>query len=227
LTSSGGPRRERSHRTILGPTMQISMKPRMQVVKNTLLAFATPIQQVRFDDLADFNAEVARRVLAMRENTTGEHYSNLGGWHSDSNFLRDLGEPYASQLAGMFMQGVAAALDALVEIGEVPAMQPLIESWANVNERGDSNSLHIHPGNPWSGVYYVATEQNARGEIYFVDPRVASLMSIHPLNPFNATNPIVIAPEAGTLLVFPSFLYHGVHPYQGATPRISVAFNLM
>jgi uncharacterized protein (TIGR02466 family) len=207
--------------------MPFSMKPRIHSVQNTLLAFPTPIQQMRFENMAEFNAEVTRRVLAMRETTAGERHSNLGGWQSDSSFLSNLGEPYASQLAGMFLQGVAAALGALVEIGEMPATQPMVESWANVNERNDSNVPHIHPGNPWSGVYYVATEPNACGEIYFVDPRVASLMSIHPTNPFNITNPLVIAPEAGTMLVFPSFLYHGVHPYQGDSPRISVAFNLM
>ncbi len=208
-------------------TMQIAMKPRLRIVKNTLLAFATPIQKMRFENTGSFNHEVATRVLEMRDTKPSKHYSNVGGWHSDSNFLRELGEPYGSQLAGMFMQGVSAALDSLVEISEVPAIQPLIESWANVNERGDSNGLHIHPGNPWSGVYYVATEQNARGEIYFIDPRVASLMSIHPLNPFNATNPITIEPEVGMMVVFPSFLYHGVHAYMGSTPRISIAFNLM
>ena len=45
--------------------------------------------------------------------------------------------------------------------------------------------------------------------------------------PFNAMNPVTLRPEAGVLFVFPSFLYHGVHPYQGNSPRISIAFNLM
>jgi uncharacterized protein (TIGR02466 family) len=206
--------------------MRISMKPRYQSVRDTLLAFSTPISQTRFNQ-HEFNAELASRILAMRRESAGERYSNVGGWHSQTNFLKAVGEPYGSTLADMFMQGVAAALDALVEIGEVPPIHPLIECWANVNDRGDSNALHIHPGNPWSGVYYVATESDARGEIYFMDPRVASLMSIHPLNPFNVTNPITITPETGMMLVFPSFLYHGVHPYEGDSPRISVAFNLM
>ena len=35
-----------------------------------------------------------------------------------------------------------------------------------------------------------------------------------------------IAPTPGLLLVFPSFVYHGVHPYRGSKPRISIAFNL-
>ena len=36
---------------------------------------------------------------------------------------------------------------------------------------------------------------------------------------------IVIAPEPGLLVIFPGYLTHFVHPYAGATPRISIAFN--
>ncbi len=206
--------------------MQIAMKPRMTVVKNTLMAFSTPIQQMQFENTGEFNAEIARRVLAMRERLPSERYSNMGGWHSDSHFLQNLGEPYANQLVNMFMQGVHATLDALVDMGPVE-LETVVEAWANVNLRGDSNVLHIHPGSPWSGVYYVATEPNARGDIYFMDPRPAALMSLHPLNPFNVMSPVVLPPVEGTMLVFPSFMYHGVRPYQGDAPRISIAFNLM
>jgi hypothetical protein len=27
--------------------------------------------------------------------------------------------------------------------------------WANINQRGDFNQMHTHPGATWSGVYYV------------------------------------------------------------------------
>ena len=33
-------------------------------------------------------------------------------------------------------------------------------------------------------------------------------------------------PEAGLLVIFPSWLYHWVHPYVGPTPRIAVSFNV-
>ena len=34
-----------------------------------------------------------------------------------------------------------------------------------------------------------------------------------------------VTPEAGTMLLFPSWLVHRVTPYRGTRPRISVAFN--
>ena len=32
-------------------------------------------------------------------------------------------------------------------------------------------------------------------------------------------------PQAGLLVVFPSWLYHWVHPYTGQRPRVAVSFN--
>jgi uncharacterized protein (TIGR02466 family) len=34
-----------------------------------------------------------------------------------------------------------------------------------------------------------------------------------------------ITPEAGTMILFPSWLVHAVMPYRGTRPRISIAFN--
>ncbi len=51
-------------------------------------------------------------------------------------------------------------------------------------------------------------------------------MSTHPLNPFGTTNLLRLAPTPGMMVVFPSFLYHGVLSYHGDAPRISIAFNL-
>ena len=32
-------------------------------------------------------------------------------------------------------------------------LETVVEAWANVNLRGDSNVLHIHPGNPLEAAY--------------------------------------------------------------------------
>ena len=37
--------------------------------------------------------------------------------------------------------------------------------------------------------------------------------------------PFRVQPQAGLLVVFPSWLYHWVHPYAGERPRIAVSFN--
>ena len=44
-----------------------------------------------------------------------------------------------------------------------------------------------------------------------------------PGDPYGA--PFRVRPQAGLLVLFPSWLYHWVHPYAGRTPRIAVSFN--
>ena len=202
------------------------MKPRLINVKGTVMAFATPIQLMRYENHGEFNSELTARILAERARSQGRQLSNVGGWQSDGQILRVLGEP-GGKLGQMFFENVMAAVESQVEILQPVNKQFGIDAWANVNERGNGNAPHIHPGSPWSGVYYVATEMNVGGQIVFTDPRTEALMSEHPLNPFNATNAITIAPQPGMMIVFPSFIYHSVLEYQGNSPRISIAFNLM
>ncbi len=42
----------------------------------------------------------------------------------------------------------------------------------------------------------------------------------------DAGTSISYTPTAGQCLLFPGWLFHAVNTYYGATPRISVAFNL-
>lgn len=125
---------------------KVTAKAKLNVVKNTLLAFATPIHQVVYPNVAEFNAELASRILALRTQSPGEVRSNVGGWHSDNKLLQNLGEPYGTRLARMFVECVHAAMGALVDIVEPLPSKVSLDAWANVNERGDRNVAHIHGG---------------------------------------------------------------------------------
>ncbi len=61
------------------------------------------------------------------------------------------------------------------------------------------------------------------GLLEFLDPRPLVEMVLAPGHPFG--RPLRIQPEAGLMVVFPSWLYHLVHPYTGDGARISIAFN--
>ena len=47
---------------------------------------------------------------------------------------------------------------------------------------------------------------------------------IAPGDPYG--EPTRVRPESGLLVIFPSWLYHWVHPYAGESPRIAVSFNV-
>ena len=101
--------------------------------------------------------------------------------------------------------------------------------WANVNRRGQYNRVHFHPGSTWSGTYYVdagdspsATNPLA-GSLELLNPNQAPPMSfLSGLVP----QVRIVQPQSGMMIVFPSFLPHAVHPYEGDRPRISIAFNV-
>ena len=99
--------------------------------------------------------------------------------------------------------------------------------WVNVMNRGAIHAAHIHPHSVISGTYYVTVPDKA-GAIRFEDPRLAMLMAAPPkkTNAKPANRPFVtIAPRPGMLLLWESWLRHGVEPNRAKAPRISISFN--
>ena len=109
-------------------------------------------------------------------------------------------------------------------------------AWANVNRKGHGNEFHTHPGAYWSGTYYVddggiADDPELGGAFEMQDPRGVAPAMYAPLLGFavpggqSAGASELIQPKSGQFILFPSWLQHGVRPYQGERMRISVAFN--
>jgi uncharacterized protein (TIGR02466 family) len=99
--------------------------------------------------------------------------------------------------------------------------------WINVMEKGAIHAPHIHPHSVISGTYYVTVPPKS-GAIRFEDPRLAMLMAAPPkkknARPENRSF-VDVEPKAGALLLWESWLRHGVEPNRARTPRISVSFN--
>jgi uncharacterized protein (TIGR02466 family) len=99
--------------------------------------------------------------------------------------------------------------------------------WINVMGKGAVHAAHIHPHSVISGTYYVTVPDKA-GAIRFEDPRLAMLMAAPPkkAKAKPANRPFVtIAPRPGMLLLWESWLRHGVEPNHAKAPRISISFN--
>jgi uncharacterized protein (TIGR02466 family) len=110
-----------------------------------------------------------------------------------------------------------------------------LQGWANVNRLGDYHDPHNHPHAYLSGTYYVrvprsrATPRNRAdvrpGCITFYDPRVANMTVLRD-DPQSEPE-LTVAPAAGMILLWPSFVMHFVHPNLSDEARISISFNLM
>lgn len=99
--------------------------------------------------------------------------------------------------------------------------------WINVMNQGAIHAAHIHPHCAISGTYYVRVPPKA-GAIRFEDPRLGLMMAAPPRKKSaRAENQtfVDIAPKAGQLLLWESWLRHGVEANQTRTPRISISFN--
>ena len=103
----------------------------------------------------------------------------------------------------------------------------MTDCWINVMPRQVVHSLHLHPLSTISGTYYVRTPRGTPG-IKFEDPRLDRFMAAPPrrsdCRPEN--RPWVTVPaDAGTVVLFESWLRHEVPPNPVAAERVSISFN--
>lgn len=198
---------------------------------NIFYAFSTPILMRTWPDSAQLNASLQELVLAKERDSKGVTKSNLGGWQSEQGLFH-WQHPAIAELQ-------RRVREATIEItGKTcrEALQGLSEDlhvngWANVSRDRSYNRIHAHSECTWSGVYYVSVgepDPNVldNGSIEFLDLQ----MAVHgghaqlPGRPFGGQ--LRVPPEPGLMVMFPSWLPHWVHPFQGSGVRISIAFNV-
>lgn len=189
-------------------------------------AFATPIARFRVADCAEANESLRRIVMDRAATMPAAGRTNFGGWNSPGNLLEWPDEPI--RVLGGWMEDALRRVTGILADAESFDCTMIIFAWANVLYTGAYNIRHNHPNNVLSGVYYVDAgdsdpADDLSGMFEFIDPRQFVEMVATPGAPFGRSFPVT--PEAGTILVFPSWLYHHVHPYRGTRPRISIAFN--
>lgn len=99
--------------------------------------------------------------------------------------------------------------------------------WVNVLNGGGGHSGHLHPHSVISGTVYVALPAGSRG-LRLEDPRLPMMMAAPPRRPDVAEalrSFVEVVPEAGTVLLWESWLRHEVPAGSGKGKRISVSFN--
>jgi uncharacterized protein (TIGR02466 family) len=196
-------------------------------------AFGTPISLRMVASAERINTGLERAILKRRSDNQGNRISNVGGWQSLPDFL-DWPEPEVKLLmeeVDRSIQLISGLPSMLATRGAQSGKRVAYKAygWANVNEHGNYNVLHMHPGNQWSVVYYVAAgklepQPPMNGRLELRDPRPAAEFARMP--GFTCGQPMMIQPQTGLLVVFPAWIEHGVHPYYGEGPRISIAINV-
>jgi uncharacterized protein (TIGR02466 family) len=101
----------------------------------------------------------------------------------------------------------------------------MTDCWVNIMPRGVVHGLHLHPLSTISGTYYVQTPRGSPG-IKFEDPRLDRFMAAPPRKADAVNRPWAVLPaEAGSLVLFESWLRHEVAANPLSAERISISFN--
>ena len=189
-------------------------------------AFPTLIGRLRVPDPEMMNQELQAIILAEEAEYSSLGRSNIGGWHSRPDFLNKP-DPAVASFRAWLRWALRQMIDATAGANAFQGTLSL-SAWATVCRAGTYHAPHSHPDSAWSGVYYVDpgsynSDQPLSGVLEFLDPRAGVEAVTAPGDP--SGEPFRVRPEPGLLVVFPSWLYHWVHPYTGQRPRIAISSN--
>lgn len=100
----------------------------------------------------------------------------------------------------------------------------MTDCWVNIMPRQVVHGLHLHPLSTISGTYYVQTPKGCPG-IKLEDPRLDRFMAAPPRKARAARPWVVLPAQAGSFVLFESWLRHEVAPNPQRHERISISFN--
>lgn len=203
--------------------------------------WSVPVSQTRLPE-HDLVAGLRTLVFSLASRSAGVRKSNRGGWHSgpgqllaaavagaDTASLKDV----LLRSAAAHLRHVLSSSPAITARSRGELAVSLMGVWANVNGAGDGNVAHRHPG-LLSGVLYVDPGCTEGAILCLAEPRVGGLPHIRhsgssACSSFESGS-VAALPltelQAGELVIFPSWLQHHVPPHRGASPRISISFNI-
>lgn len=178
--------------------------------------------------LAEFNAALAEHVEnhPSVEFAPADH-ATQDGYHTGELMLEPMGP-----IRGL-EEVIRGAVDRYCRDHPVDPAHPFLHRapgsfglniWAIILQQAGHQIPHIHPGAWLSGVYYpklppVIGDNTQAGWIEFGRPSDSYTGDVDP-------DVIMIRPEEGLMLLFPSYLYHRTIPFSGDGTRISIAFDI-
>jgi uncharacterized protein (TIGR02466 family) len=182
------------------------------------------------NDVDDVNQKVTKRLIAESVTIPSVRRSNMGGWHSPN-----LGGRQEACFRDLFQQIRARVRETLETISQelkqpLPNMRIGMHAWAMVMRHGDYTIPHDHADAHWATVYY--PDAGNADEQAHPESGLLALQDVRqggrPMPGLDLSGTFfVVRPRTGRLVVFPGFLLHYVHAYQGQRPRVSISCNLI
>tara|TARA_B100000945_G_scaffold295100_1_gene272323 strand:+ start:1736 stop:2350 length:615 start_codon:yes stop_codon:yes gene_type:complete len=187
---------------------------------NMVSLFSTPVYEevIVDDDFTKIQKEIQSgletTVFNKPDSVLGHYICNSrfdGDWMSDKKclkFISRLNDAILKYCDGIGMDSTKIDYDR--------------KSWINLFEKQNYAHIHEHGGNDISGVYYCKTT-GADGNLFFETP-ISQTSSIPAWT--NLSKRIAVIPCVGKLVLFPSWLRHGVNQNFTNDKRVSISWNI-
>jgi len=199
-----------------------------------------PIDVQRFTEADNINPVLTRALTAIRAIEPERGSTNF--YASADDLISRIRLPEFELL----LKFIAGAVQNLAKQSNAQAWPPgkllmdlqFVGCWFQVQNGQAFHDVHTHGNCSWSGVYYVQidpSEQRCQHSILgelngvtrFYGPytqfQAGAYMDMG--NAYLQNSSIDIRPEAGMLVVFPSYLSHKAMAYEGEKDRIIISFN--
>ena len=178
--------------------------------------FPTKILTSRDNNFSDYRDNMILWMEDYYIKNTSTKKSNIGGYQSPDNFYLEesfkffydrIVEQITSMTANYFDGSIVTGID-------------VSNMWFNFNEKNCYNVVHSHPRSSISGVLWVKTIEE-HPPLFFYDPNFNDKCGLGV-----DSSEYFYHPDDGDMILFPSYLMHGVNINETDTRRISIAFNL-
>ena len=188
--------------------------------------FSSPVFQFQVDNYESINKSLTEYIYKLKkEDDKGIKRSNVNGWHSKNFKIEKDNVPYN------FIKTIHGYVKEVIVDGfgwrYIPEKVGISEIWSIINKKGTFNTSHNHPGSYLSAAYYVKAPDEC-GDIHFFDPNEIKKFNSPPIE--NRTelsaSGFSIRAQEGSLLIFPSYLYHDVGKNLSNEDRIVISFNV-
>ncbi len=186
--------------------------------------FPTPVWRTRLTGFERENARMLREVETLYGAEPALERSNVLGWHSRDDLQC---RPAFAPLARLALRLIETEVASVLKLDTKQHRFVIASMWAVRNQKFAYNFVHRHPDCFFSGVYYLQSPDPSAA-LNFHDPRADVRMLRPPLREETPYTQHIRSyqPEAGALVVFPSWLPHDVSPNLSDSPRIAVSFDI-
>ena len=186
--------------------------------------FPTPVYIQKIPNAEELNFYLEKNILQWnKKDPKGVNKTNVNGWHSETDMnKREEYNPLTKQLFNM--------QEEIFEKEYLKEKPVLGNMWANINYPGGYNRPHLHPNSLFSGVYWIKAPEKS-GNLMLYEPRQGAQCTMPNRKkgkvPPELWREVHYQPKAGTVVMFPAWLWHEVQPNNSNDIRISVSFNFL